>query len=97
MRPTTSRLWLPGDHSIAAHLRLPTDIAPATYRLALWLPDAAENLRSHADYSLRFANDDIWHEESGDNTLGELRIVLDAPGESDPSAGGAFEVIQPVN
>jgi hypothetical protein len=91
------RLWLPGDHSIAAHLRLPTDIAPASYRLALWLPDGAENLRSRADYSLRLANDDIWQEQSGDNTLGELSIALDAPGESDPSAGDAFEVIQPVD
>lgn len=90
--PVDVRTFLPGEHKIRARLRLPHDLAPQTYRLALWLPDAAEGLRTRPEYAVRFANQDMWNESDGTNTLGQLTVRDDAEGSSDPSAA-AFTVI----
>jgi hypothetical protein len=89
------RLWLPGSHDVAVRLRLPASLAPGSYRVALWLPDADEGLRSRPEYSLRLANEDLWQETSGHNTLSVLEVAAAAPGEADPAAGALFEVIEP--
>ena len=90
------RLWLPGAHEVAARLRLPGALAPGSYRLALWLPDADEDLRARTEYSLRLANAAIWQEASGDHTLSMLEVTANAEGDADPAAAG-FEVIAPAN
>jgi hypothetical protein len=64
------RRWAPGsEHTLSASLPLPADLPPGTYRLALWLPDASERLRDDARYSIQFANDGVWDEAHGWNTL----------------------------
>ena len=90
------RLWLPGEHEVAVRLRLPANLAPSSYRLALWLPDADEGLRSRAEYTVRLANESLWQDETADHTLASLVIAADAPGEADPAAGSDFEVIEPA-
>jgi hypothetical protein len=86
------RTWRPGEHTIEARLRVPSDLAEGSYRLALWLPDAADALRARAEYALRLANDATWVEASGDNTLGTLEVSAGAAGDAIGDAS-SFEVI----
>ncbi len=90
--PVDPRTWLPGDVELRAHLRLPANVAPGQYRLALWLPDAATALRDRPAYSVQLANEGVWNETLGDNTLGQLTLSADAAGDADPTAA-AFSVI----
>ena len=39
------------------------------YRLSLWLPDKATNLRTDSRYSIRFANQNTWDATKGYNVL----------------------------
>jgi hypothetical protein len=91
--PADPRLWLPGQHTLAARLRLPADLSPGNYRLSLWLPDASAGLRARVEYSVAFANAGVWDELTGENVLSTVAIAADAPGSSDPNAGDAFEVL----
>ena len=68
------RRWEPGPASFSAQLRLPADIPAGTYRLSLWLPDAAASLRLDPRYAIRFANEGTWEERTGRNLLGEIII-----------------------
>lgn len=77
------RQWQPGDISFTLKLRLPSNIAEGSYRLALWLPDEAEALQSNPWYALRFANENTWDEKTGYNLLGSLTV--------DTAAGGGVK------
>ncbi len=83
--PYDFREWLPenGEITLDAVLRVPATLAPGTYRLALWLPDAAPGLAARSEYSVRFANTGVWNEAAGDNTL--LNVVVD------PTATGCVD------
>lgn len=91
--PADPRLWLPGEHTLSASLRLPAELAPGSYRLSLWLPDGDERLRPRVEYAIAFANAGVWDAAEGENMLADLAIAADAPGASDPGAGDAFEVL----
>jgi hypothetical protein len=90
--PVDPRKWLPGAQEIAARLRLPANLAAGTYRLALWLPDAAAGLRSRPEYSVQIASQGVWNGVRGDNTLAQIGVADSAPGTADPTAT-AFAVI----
>lgn len=85
--PIDPRHWEPGASMFRLKLRVPANAPPGTYRLALWLPDGAENLRDNALYAVRFANANMWDESAGLNVLSD-KINLDpqAPGAIDPGA-----------
>lgn len=78
------RSWLPGAHALTARFQVPADLAEGSYRLALWLPDAASSLRDRPAYAIRLANEGIWNGALGDNTLRTITIAADAPGGTDP-------------
>lgn len=70
------RTWLSGPLELSPQtVTLPLDMAPGTYKLALWLPDAAANLHSRPAYSIRFANHDIWDSTKGYNMLYDSVII----------------------
>ena len=68
------RLWLSGFNSLEASFTIPKNIPKGVYTVAIWLPDAAENLRSRPEYSVRFANKNVWNHKTGYNKLGEIVI-----------------------
>jgi len=72
--------------SLQARLRLPAAAAEGSYRLAIWLPDAAEGLRSRAEYSVQFAHAGMFDAARGDNGLGSVSVDAAAPGSADSSA-----------
>jgi hypothetical protein len=86
------RTWQPGAVTVRARLRLPANLASGTYRVALWLPDAATPLRDRPEYSVQLANQGVWNATRGDNTLGQLTISATAPGAVD-AAATTFAVI----
>ncbi len=90
--PLDPRAWQPGPHEIRARLRVPADLATGTYRLSLWLPDAAPSLRERPEYAVQLANQGVWDQTYGDNTLAELALTTDADGTADPEAT-TFSVI----
>lgn len=79
------RRWLAGA-TLQARLRVPATLPPGTYSLSLWLPDAAPSLQTRPDYAIRFANEQVWDDASGENALGNLEITASAPGAIDPTA-----------
>jgi hypothetical protein len=74
------RRWTPGtEHVFSVSVAIPAHVMPGTYRLALWLPDPYESLRQNPAYSIRFANETVWDEETGLNVLASDFQV--APGQ----------------
>jgi hypothetical protein len=64
-----ARNWKAGQlASINQSFTLPS-MPAGTYRLSLWLPDNATNLRSDARYSIRMANTGTWDSSKGYNVL----------------------------
>jgi hypothetical protein len=73
--------------TISARLRVPADLAPGTYSLALRLPDAAASLADDVRYAIQLANTGVWDDATGDNVLSQQLIVdADAPGQRDATA-----------
>jgi hypothetical protein len=66
------RTWL---SAIELQLNLPIGNMPkGEYELALWLPDAAPSLSNDIRYAIRFANEAMWNELTGDNFLGLVTV-----------------------
>lgn len=76
------RLWVPGAVTITARIRVPSDATVGGWRVALWLPDQADSLRNRPEYAIRLAAQDVWNAAAGDNTLGNIDVSTDAPGDT---------------
>jgi hypothetical protein len=69
-------MWLSGNNSLSAQtIKLPKKMVPGKYTVAMWLPDASENLRMRPEYAVRFANTNVWNASKGYNILTETLIV----------------------
>lgn len=84
--PLEVRMWLPGENSFDVKIRLPASVPLGEYRLALWLPDPYESLKSNPRYSINFANYNLWDEVEGYNVLRVINVESDAGGNVDPAA-----------
>lgn len=83
LEPLDARSFQPGASSFMAQLRLPSNMTEGAYNLALWLPDPAASLQNNPLYAIRFANENVWDESTGYNTLGRVTVSK--------SAGGSVE------
>jgi hypothetical protein len=65
------RRWLPerGTITLSQKLRAPDTIDHSNVRFALWLPDSEPANRAKIDYSIRFANPEVWDASKGHNLL----------------------------
>ena len=64
------RRWESGQtHTINATVNVPSNLAPGTYDLALWLPDQDNSLRQNPQYAVRFVNNGVWEQATGLNVL----------------------------
>lgn len=88
------RRFLPetGPAALTSVVRVPATLAPGQYRVALWLPDAAEALRERPEYAIRLANSGVWNEAAGDNTLGNVTVDASTPGCVDHAASELSEL-----
>jgi hypothetical protein len=70
------RTWLSGPVVLRQQtVTLPVNMSPGSYKLALWLPDPATNLQSRPEYSIRFANYDMWDTDKGYNLLSDSVVI----------------------
>jgi len=83
-----ARRWQGGSSvTLALRLRLPADVTPGRYTLAVRLPDADARLAADPRYAIRVANDGVWREATGDNVLSDTLLVdTAAPGARDLTA-----------
>ena len=65
------RAWLPdnGKISVSPTVTLPSSMAPGVYDVFLNLPDPEPDLNSKPEYSIRFANKNVWDPGTGYNSL----------------------------
>jgi hypothetical protein len=67
-----NRLWFPGPGEtarLAIAAGLPAAMPEGTYEVLLNLPDSAPTLAGRPEYSLRLANQGVWEEATGLNSL----------------------------
>ena len=87
--PLTSvdpRRWLPGQAiNVDAQVTIPGNLPQGTYNLYLWLPDAAQSLRTKPEYAIRLANQNVWQSGTGLNLLFNNLIVSGSPVSPPPS------------
>lgn len=84
------RRWLPNiERTIEISAGLPDNMPSGQYSLSLNLPDMSESLYSLSDYSIRFANTEIWDAVTGYNILYNA-IHIDATNSSMPYNGERF-------
>ena len=66
------RFWMPGDTiTTSIYGRLDANLS-GTYGVYLNMPDPYANLHDNPAYSIRFANENMWAEETGYNYLTDL-------------------------
>lgn len=81
---TDAKKWLPANNVHAAYTinhvqHITAHFKPGRYRVGLWLPDEAADLRYNPGYAIRFANGDMehWHDPANRylvNMIGSLAI-----------------------
>ncbi|WP_207432831.1 DUF4832 domain-containing protein [Sabulibacter ruber] len=66
---TEIRRWFPGQITVSEEIPLPSNLQKGEYDVLLHLPDGYESLAKRPEYSIRFANNDVWEENTGYNRL----------------------------
>jgi len=91
--PVDPRLWKPinTQDEIDAEAGVPSDIPAGAYNLYLNMPDAAETLQSNPDYSVRFANANVWEASTGYNNL-NITVNVGTGKDSTPYSGNLYFV-----
>jgi hypothetical protein len=73
---TDPRRWTAGQTTtVRTDFRLPIQVRPGTYHLALAMPSASRSLANDADYAIRTANTGTWDAAKGWNDLGATVTV----------------------
>lgn len=64
------RFWLPGSAiTLNISAGIPRDLPAGDYEILLHLGDPAPGLTGRSEYSIRLANEDVWEEQTGYNSL----------------------------
>jgi hypothetical protein len=66
---TDVRRWFSGEISLKQTIQLPAAVKAGEYEILLALPDEAVLINARPEYSIRFANEDVWEETTGYNKL----------------------------
>jgi len=73
---TDVRKWYSGKISLDIKTALPANMPRGDYEVLLFLPDASPSLAARPEYAIRFANENVWEEQTGYNNLG-LKIHVE--------------------
>ena len=86
------RTWAPNNATTAIneYITLPATMAPGTYDLYLYLPDASASIAANPKYAVRFANKDIWQASTGYNILNKQVVVTVAACSGANGTGSTF-------
>ena len=87
------QMWMPGVTKVVNILGgIPANMPPGEYEVLLNLPDPTPRLSNRPEYSIRLANQNVWEESTGYNSLLQ-RVIVD--GEIAGSDYSGFEFFQP--
>lgn len=77
------RFWAAGDTmQVTIEGGIPLDIAEGNYEVLLHLADPVDTLRYRPEYAIRLANENVWEDSTGYNSLQHQIIISKrAPGE----------------
>ena len=67
------RTWHSGTFTLDQTIRLPEGLK-GSYTLSMYLPDPAATLRDNPRFAIRLANDNVWDDNTGYNTLKKITI-----------------------
>ena len=88
--PVDPRYWQSGDTTeINYDIGIPLSIPSGNYELLMNLPDSSPSLKYNPQFSVRFANQDIWEQETGYNNL-KASLNINPQNESDDYNGDLF-------
>lgn len=88
------RLWQPlTDNTIDVSIGIPADIPLGTYSLFLYMPDVSPAISERPEYSVRFANQQVWEATTGYNNL-QVNINIDENAETVNYSGNQFFVLK---
>jgi hypothetical protein len=88
--PVDPRFWKPKDTiQLNFTIGIKQDQPTGNYKLFLNLPDPVQNLRDRVDYSIRFANQNIWNSSLGYNDLLHT-VIIDQNVLGEPYTGNLF-------
>ncbi|MBK0383652.1 DUF4832 domain-containing protein [Pedobacter sp. SD-b] len=73
---TNVQKWFSGTTHINENIALPREIKPGQYEMLLHLPDVAKSLNNRPEYSIRFANNQVWESQTGYNSLNHLLKII---------------------
>jgi hypothetical protein len=82
--PEDPRFWHSGlPVQIVHQIGIPSDMPEDRYELLIHFPDPVPELYHRPEYAIRTANEGIWEDETGYNSLGHIvKVASDVPGES---------------
>lgn len=80
---TDPRFWLPGDTiKVNVNGGIPSNIFESDYNAFIFLADPEERLHDNPDYAIRLANENLWEDSTGYNSLNhQIKITNNAGGE----------------
>jgi len=81
------RFWGAGESiKIKVKLTIPVELPAGEYSIGLRLPDPELSIHNDPRYAIRFANKNVWVEETGTNIL-TTKLLLSAPGQGAENSG----------
>lgn len=84
------RMWMPGETKIVKIVGgIPQSMPFGEYQVLLNLPDPTPNLSNRPEYSIRIANQNVWEETTGYNSL-LTNIVVEQNAVVSNYSGGQF-------
>lgn len=84
------RFWFPGEEiRIEATVGVPEDLPEGEYDVLLSLPAPERSIYDRADYAIRLANEQVWEEETGYNSL-LVSTTVSADAAGDAYDGGTW-------
>lgn len=72
---TQIQRWFSGSIQLSQSFKLPAGIVKGTYELFINMPDEYQSLRNNPAYSIQFANEGVWEEATGYNSLKHIVSV----------------------
>lgn len=90
------RYWLP-DSTISLNINvgIPTGMATGTYEVLLHLGDPVPTITNRSEYSIRFANEGVWEEATGFNSL-LSSVSISAKGRGERYTGNKWFTIDTI-
>lgn len=84
------RMWMPGENKPVNIVGgIPSDLPSGEYQVLLNIPDPAPSLYNRPEYSIRLANQNVWEQSTGYNSLMQT-VVVDLNAEGERYSGNQF-------